>query len=194
MATITSLCVFCGSNTGRGPRYVDGARRLGRHLAEEGITVVYGGASVGTMGTLADAALEAGGTVIGVIPREQAGQEIAHQGLTELHVVESMHERKAKMVELAGGFIALPGGLGTLEEFAEVLTWSQLGIHSLPTGLLDTDGYYGHFLAFLDHAVAEGFLRQADRNLVLAGEDPAELVKALRAWAPAGAQHWQPVE
>lgn len=191
---ITSLCVFCGSNTGRGPRYVDGARRLGRHLAEEGITVVYGGASVGTMGALADAALEAGGTVIGVIPREQAGQEIAHQGLTELHVVESMHERKAKMVELAGGFIALPGGLGTLEEFAEVLTWSQLGIHSLPTGLLDTDGYYGHFLAFLDHAVGEGFLRRGDRDLVLAGQDPAELLDALRAWAPAGDQHWQPVE
>lgn len=194
MTTITSLCVFCGSNTGRGPRYVDGARRLGRHLAEEGITLVYGGASVGTMGTLADAALEAGGAVLGVIPRQQAGQEIAHQGLTELHIVESMHERKAKMVELAGGFIALPGGLGTLEEFAEVLTWSQLGLHSLPTGLLDTDGYYGNFLAFLDHAVAEGFLRQADRNLVLAGQDPAELVKALRAWVPAGAQHWQPVE
>lgn len=192
--TITSLCVFCGSNTGRGPRYVDGARRLGRHLAEEGITVVYGGASVGTMGALADAALDAGGTVIGVIPRQQTGQEIAHQGLTELHVVESMHERKAKMVELAGGFIALPGGLGTLEEFAEVLTWSQLGIHSLPTGLLDTDGYYGHFLAFLDHAVTEGFLRRADRDLVLAGRDPAELVEALRAWAPAGDQHWQPVE
>ncbi|MBW0091304.1 TIGR00730 family Rossman fold protein [Pseudonocardia sp. KRD-184] len=192
--TITSLCVFCGSNTGRGPRYVDGARRLGRHLAEEGITVVYGGASVGTMGTLADAALEAGGAVIGVIPRQQTGQEIAHQGLTELYVVESMHERKAKMVELAGGFIALPGGLGTLEEFAEVLTWSQLGIHSLPTGLLDTDGYYGHFLAFLDHAVAEGFLRQGDRDLVLAGQDPAELVDALRTWAPAGDQHWQPVE
>lgn len=192
--TITSLCVFCGSNTGRGPRYVDGARRLGRHLAEEGITVVYGGASVGTMGTLADAALDAGGTVIGVIPRQQTGQEIAHRGLTELHVVESMHERKAKMVELAGGFIALPGGLGTLEEFAEVLTWSQLGIHSLPTGLLDTDGYYGHFLAFLDHAVTEGFLRRADRDLVLAGRDPAELVDVLRAWAPAGDQHWQPVE
>ncbi|QJY50955.1 TIGR00730 family Rossman fold protein [Pseudonocardia broussonetiae] len=191
---MTSLCVFCGSNTGRGPRYVDGARRLGRHLAEEGIAVVYGGASVGTMGTLADAALEARGTVIGVIPREQAGQEIAHQGLTELHVVESMHERKAKMVELAGGFIALPGGLGTLEEFAEVLTWSQLGIHSLPTGLLDTDGYYGHFLAFLDHAVIEGFLRQGDRDLVLAGQDPAELLDALRAWAPAGDQQWQPVE
>lgn len=194
MTTITSVCVFCGSNTGRGPRYVDAARALGRHLAEEGITLVYGGASVGTMGTLADAALAAGGTVIGVIPRQQTGQEIAHQGLTELHVVGSMHERKAKMIELAGGFIALPGGLGTLEEFAEVLTWSQLGIHSLPTGLLDTDGYYGHFLAFLDHAVAEGFLRPADRGLVLAGEDPATLLDALRTWQPAGDQQWQPVE
>ena len=194
MTTFTSLCVFCGSNTGRGSRYVDGARRLGRHLAEEGIAVVYGGASVGTMGILADAALEAGGTVIGVIPRQQTGQEIAHQGLTELHVVESMHERKAKMIELAGGFIALPGGLGTLEEFAEVLTWSQLGIHSLPTGLLDTDGYYRHFLAFLDHAVAEGFLRPADRDLVLAGQDPATLLDVLRTWQPAGGQQWQPVE
>nr|WP_143172057.1 TIGR00730 family Rossman fold protein [Pseudonocardia thermophila] len=191
---MTSLCVFCGSNPGRDPAYVDAARRLGRHLAEEGITLVYGGASVGTMGTLADAALAAGGTVVGVIPRQQTGQEIAHQGLTELRVVESMHERKATMVELADGFVALPGGLGTLEEFAEVLTWSQLGIHACPTGLLNTGGYYRHFLSFLDHAVAEGFLRPADRGLVIAGEDPVSLIDALRVWEPAQERGWQPVQ
>jgi uncharacterized protein (TIGR00730 family) len=194
MVAINSLCVFCGSNTGRGSGYVDAARDLGRLLAKEQITLVYGGASVGTMGAIADAVLDAGGSVVGVIPRHQVGEEIAHQGLTELHVVESMHERKATMVELSDGFVALPGGLGTLEEFAEALTWSQLGLHVKPTGLLNTAGYYQQFLEFLDHAVGEGFLRPADRRLVLAGVEPATLLEALRHWEPRKGQHWKPVE
>ncbi|WP_433508429.1 TIGR00730 family Rossman fold protein [Pseudonocardia halophobica] len=187
------LCVFCGSNVGRGRSYLDAARELGRLLARQEITLVYGGAGVGTMGALADATLEAGGEVIGVIPQQQTGEEMAHQGLTELHVVESMHERKAMMSELADGFVALPGGLGTLEEFAEALTWAQLGLHRKPTGLLDANGYYSLFLAFLDHAVAEGFLRPTDRQLVLAGRDPDALVRELQRWEPQGEQRWEPV-
>lgn len=194
MVAINSLCVFCGSNPGRGGSYVAAARDLGRLLADEGITLVYGGASVGTMGLLADAVLDGGGSVIGVIPRHHVGEEISHQGLTELHIVESMHERKAMMVELTDGFVALPGGLGTLEEFAEALTWSQLGLHAKPTGLLNTAGYYQQFLAFLDHGVREGFIRPADRNLVLEGVEPVTLLAALRHWAPQGDRHWKPVE
>ena len=194
MTDIRSLCVFCGSNTGRDPTFLAGAQRLGTLLGSESITLVYGGASVGTMGALADAALAAGGQVHGVIPRQHLGDEIAHEGLTQLHVVGSMHERKALMGELADGFVALPGGLGTLEEFAEVLTWSQLGLHAKPTGLLDTAGYYAHFLAFLDHAVDEGFVRPADRGIVLSGTDPATLLERMRAWEPAQDQRWEPVE
>nr|WP_098955981.1 TIGR00730 family Rossman fold protein [Pseudonocardia sp. N23] len=188
------VCVFCGSNTGRDPAYLAGAQQLGSLLGHSGITLVYGGASVGTMGALADATLAAGGRVHGVIPRQHLGDEIAHGGLTELHVVGSMHERKALMAELADGFVALPGGLGTLEEFAEVLTWSQLGLHAKPTGLLDTVGYYAHFLAFLDHAVDEGFVRPADRSLVLSGTEPATLLERMRAWQPASDQRWEPVD
>jgi len=194
MVAINSLCVFCGSNTGRAGGYVHAARELGRLLAKERVTLVYGGASVGTMGVLADAVLDAGGSAIGVIPEHQVGEEIAHTGLTELHVVESMHERKAKMVELADGFVALPGGLGTLEEFAEALTWSQLGLHTKPTGLLNTAGYYQKFLEFLDHAVGEGFIRPADRSLVLDGVEPETLLDALRRWEPLDDQRWKPVE
>jgi uncharacterized protein (TIGR00730 family) len=144
------------------------------------------------MGALADTVLAAGGEVVGVIPEQQVGDEVAHQGLTELHVVGSMHERKALMAELSDGFIALPGGLGTLEEFAEVVTWSQLGLHRKPTGLLNTTGYYDALLQFLDHAVAEGFLRPQDRALVLAETQVRPLLELMRAWVPEQEQRWRP--
>ncbi len=187
-----SLCVFCGSNPGRQPAYMESVRTLGHTLAAEKIRVVYGGAHVGTMGALADTVLAAGGEVVGVIPEQQVGDEVAHQGLTELHVVGSMHERKALMAELSDGFVALPGGLGTLEEFAEVVTWSQLGLHRKPTGLLNTAGYYDALLQFLDHAVAEGFLRPQDRALVLAETQVRPLLELMRAWVPEQEQRWRP--
>lgn len=189
-----SLCVFCGSNPGRQPVYLDAVRELARVLAAKEIGVVYGGAHVGTMGALADAVLQAGGRVIGVIPEQQVGEEIAHQGLTELHVVGSMHERKALMAQLSDGFIALPGGLGTLEEFAEVVTWSQLGLHHKPTGLLNTAGYYDALLRFLDHAVAERFLREQDRGLILAESRVQPLLELMQAWTPRQEQGWMPAE
>jgi uncharacterized protein (TIGR00730 family) len=189
-----SLCVFCGSNPGRRPVYLDAVRELATVLAEEGIRVVYGGAHVGTMGALADAALAAGGQVVGVIPEHQVGEEVAHRGLTELHVVGSMHERKALMAELSDGFVALPGGLGTLEEFAEIVTWAQLGLHRKPTGLLNTAGYYDGLLQFLDHAVHERFLREQDRGLVLADTGVRPLLDRLRAWTPPQEQRWTPVD
>ncbi|WP_245773927.1 TIGR00730 family Rossman fold protein [Pseudonocardia ammonioxydans] len=193
LPSLTTLCVFCGSNPGRTSEYLDYVEDLATQLAESGIRIVYGGAKVGTMGALADAALRAGGEVIGVIPSHQVGDEIAHTGLTELHVVDSMHDRKARMSQLADGFVALPGGLGTLEEFAEIVTWAQLGIHSKPTGLLNTSGYYDSFLAFLDHAVGEHFLRPEDRNLVLAANSVRELLDKMWAWSPAVDQRWRSV-
>lgn len=179
-----SVCVFCGSNPGRRPEYRAGAAALGRHLAERGIRVVYGGAHVGTMGALADAVLAAGGEITGVIPAQLADAEVAHPGLADLRVVGSMHERKATMAALADSFLALPGGVGTLEEFAEVVTWSQLGLHAKPTGLLNLLGYYDDLLRFLDHAAAERFLRPAHRALILADADPAALLAAMARWRP----------
>jgi uncharacterized protein (TIGR00730 family) len=191
---LRAVCVFCGSNPGRRPVYLDTVRELATVLAEEGIRVVYGGARVGTMGALADAALQAGGEVVGVIPEHQVGEEVAHEGLTELHVVGSMHERKALMAELADGFVALPGGLGTLEEFAEVVTWSQLGLHRKPTALLNTAGYYDALLRFLDHAVAERFLRAEDRVLIQAATEVRPLLDVMRAWQPRQEQRWMPAD
>lgn len=185
-----SVCVFCGSSTGRDPAYVANAEALGRRLAGEGTTLVYGGASVGTMGAIARAALEAGGRVVGVIPENLDRVELAAEGLTELHRVGSMHERKAMMAELADGFVALPGGLGTLEETAEIATWSQLGLHAKPLGLLNTAGFYDGLLAFLDHATAEGFVRPEHRTLLLADDDPAALIDRMRAWRPASSPKW----
>jgi uncharacterized protein (TIGR00730 family) len=170
------VCVFCGSATGRGPRYLDAAADLGRLLASRGITLVYGGARVGTMGTLADAALAAGGEVIGVIPSGLFSQETPHDGVTKLHVVADMHERKAKMAELADGFLALPGGIGTLEELFEVWTWAYLGIHRKPIGLVDLDGFYQPLITMADHMVAEGFLRPATRSMIKVAADPADLL------------------
>jgi uncharacterized protein (TIGR00730 family) len=163
---IRRLCVFCGANPGRDPVYLELAAAVGTGLAQRGIGVVYGGGRVGMMGAVADAALTAGGEVIGVIPRPLVDRELAHRGLTEQHVVETLHERKAEMATLSDGFIALPGGLGTLEELAEVSSWAQLGLHEKPIGLLGPEGYWEALLAWLDHAVDEGFVSPANRALL----------------------------
>jgi uncharacterized protein (TIGR00730 family) len=158
------LCVFCGSSFGDDPAYLAAARDLGQLLAASGIGLVYGGASVGLMGAVADAALAAGGEVIGVLPQGLREREVGHNGLTELHIVATMHERKALMADLADGFIALPGGIGTLEEFCEILTWAQLGVHAKPCGLLDIADYYAPLIAFFDRMVAARFLRIEERS------------------------------
>jgi uncharacterized protein (TIGR00730 family) len=178
------ICVFCGSSPGARPEYVTAARQLGRTLAGKGIGLVYGGAKVGTMGQLASAALEAGGEVIGVIPQDLVKKEVAFTELENLHVVGSMHERKARMVDLADGFIALPGGLGTFEEFFEALTWAQLGLHHKPCGLLNVCGYYDRLIAFLDHAVAEQFVRAEYRAMALVDEEPDRLLAKFAAYRP----------
>ncbi len=185
-----SICVLCGSNPGRRPEYVHAAAALADALVTRGIRVVYGGAAVGTMGALADAALRAGGEVVGIIPQALVDAEVAHPGLTDLRVVASMHERKAAMVALSDGFVALPGGLGTLDELAEVATWSQLGLHEKPIGLLDPLGYFDLLLRFLDHAVDERFLRGEHRALLLHERTPAALLDAMAAWTPAAAAKW----
>jgi len=187
---IRRLCVFCGSSAGREPGYRHLAEALARALAGRGIGIVYGGARVGLMGALADAALAAGGEVIGVIPRAMIDREIGHRGLTELRIVESMHERKALMAELADGFVALPGGIGTLEELFEVWTWAQLGLHAKPCALLDTDGFHGPLVAFLDHLVDTGFVRAAHRAMLLTAHSPEELVAALAAYRPPRVGKW----
>lgn len=184
------ICVFCGSSPGSDPVHRDAAARMGRALARRGIGLVYGGGGVGLMGALADAALEAGGEVIGVIPRALQLRELAHAGLTTLHVVESMHERKARMAELARGFVALPGGMGTLEEFAEVLTWAQLGLHVRPCGLLDVAGYYRPLIAFFDQATSQGFVRPEHRGLVLVEEDPDALLDRMARWEAPPVERW----
>jgi hypothetical protein len=183
---IRRACVFCGSNPGRDAVYAETARTLGGLLAEHGIGLVYGGGRVGLMGALADAALAAGGAVIGVIPRGLVDRELAHPGLSELRVVETLHERKAVMAELADAFVALPGGLGTLEELAEVLSWAQLGLHSKPCLLVDVSGYFGPFLRWLDGAVAAGFVAPADRELLQVVDSPKELVARLAPEPTAG--------
>jgi len=165
--TIRRLCVFCGSSTGRDPAFADAARGLGILLAERGIGLVYGGTRIGLMSVIADAALEAGGEVVGVIPQALIDREIAHTGLNDLHIVGSMHERKARMSELADGFVALPGGLGTIEEAAEVLTWAQLRIHTKPCGFLNIAGFFDHLLGMFDHAVEKGFLSAEHRAMVV---------------------------
>ncbi|MCP3802403.1 TIGR00730 family Rossman fold protein [Allokutzneria sp. A3M-2-11 16] len=173
------VCVFCGSRPGRGTQYVETARNFGRLLGERGIGLVYGGASVGTMGEIADAALASGGEVHGVIPHQLQSREIGHSGLTELHVVDSMHTRKAKMAELADAFVALPGGIGTLEELFEVWTWSMIGIHAKPLGLLDVKGFFRPLVSFADHLVAEEFLREQARELLIVDDDPVRLLDRL---------------
>ncbi len=187
---IRRLCVFCGASAGRDPGYAAFAREVGAELAGRGIGVVYGGGRVGLMGALADGALAAGGEVIGVIPRGLVERELAHRGVTELRVVESLHERKAVMASLAGGFVALPGGLGTLEELAEAMSWAQLELHDKPCGLLDPTGYFEPLLGFLDRAVEEGFLAAAHRELLVVARDVDGLLARFEAHrAPAG--RWQ---
>lgn len=176
--------MFCGASPGRDPRYTELAARVGGGLAARGIGIVYGGGRVGLMGALADAALTAGGEVVGVIPRQLVDRELAHPGLTELRVVDSLHERKAMMSDLADGFIGLPGGLGTLEELAEVASWAQLELHRKPIGLLGPEGYWDPLLAWLDHAVAEGFIAPQHRPLITRDPDLERLLSRFAAWQP----------
>lgn len=181
---IRRVCVFCGSSPGRSPLYLDHARQVGTLLARRGLGLVYGGASVGLMGAVADAALEAGGEVTGVIPEGVLAREVAHRGVTTLHVVPSMHARKAKMAADSDAFVVLPGGFGTLEEAFEVITWGQLGIHRKPVGFLDTGGFYGPLLAAIGHAVGEEFISPGLLSLFVTAPDPEALLDALDAWRP----------
>ncbi|MFJ3412695.1 LOG family protein [Pseudomonas protegens] len=188
--SLTSVCVFCGASTGANPLYREAAQALGRAIAERRLTLVYGGGAVGLMGIVADAALAAGGEVIGIIPQSLKDKEIGHRGLTRLEVVDGMHTRKARMAELSDAFIALPGGLGTLEELFEVWTWGQLGYHHKPLGLLEVNGFYEKLSGFLDHIVGEGFVRAPHRDMLQMSESPAGLLDALDAWQPTVPDKW----
>jgi uncharacterized protein (TIGR00730 family) len=179
LMTIKRVCVFCGSSLGARPTYAAAAAALAQSLVARGITIVYGGGNVGLMGILADTARAAGGEVVGVIPRGLVAKEVAHTGLADLRVVESMHERKALMAELSDAFIAMPGGYGTFEEFCEILTWTQLGLHRKPCGILNVEGYYDHLLQMFDHAVAEQFVKPVHREMFIAHAEPQALVERL---------------
>lgn len=189
------ICVFCGSNAGNNPVYRAEAEKLGRLLAARGIELVYGAGNIGLMGAVADACLEAGGTVIGVIPealmgKEVAGRPVDHRTLTRIEVVDSMHTRKARMAELSDGFIALPGGFGTFEEFCEILTWGQLGFHVKPMGLLNVNGFYDPLLKLFDHAVNEGFLRAQNRAMALADTEIERLLDTMADYRPEPVSKW----
>lgn len=185
-----NVCVYCASNVGVRGEYAEAARQLARHLASAGVGIVYGGASRGIMGILADEMLEAGGNVVGVIPQALQAREIAHRSLTELHVVNSMHERKAMMAERSDAFVALPGGFGTLEEIVEMLTWAQLQIHDKPCAVLNVQGFFDRLLAYLDHAVAEGFLRPQHRKMLLVARDPGELLQCFETYRAPALRKW----
>jgi len=187
---IHRICVFCGSNAGSEGVYADAARELGRVLAREGIGLVYGGGSVGLMGELADAVLGAGGEAIGVIPHALWAREVGHRGLTDIHIVETMHERKAMMAQLADAFIALPGGLGTLEEIFEIWTWAQLGLHAKPLGFLDVNGYYAPLMTFLDRAARDRFVRDEHRAIAVVENHPEKLLRKFDEWRPPRVQKW----
>ena len=187
---LTAVAVYCGSNTGTDPCYAAAATGLGAALAERGIVLVYGGGHVGLMGTVADAALAAGGAVHGVITRALADKELAHQTLGRLTVVDTMHERKAAMADAADAFVMLPGGFGTFDEFFEVLTWTQLGIHAKPCGILDATGYFAPLTVMLDASVTAGFVRQVHRDLVITAADPNALLDQLTAWTPVTTDKW----
>lgn len=184
------ICVFCGSSEGAYPIYKQTAVALGQLLAQNEINLVYGGATVGTMGAVADAVMEAGGKVYGVIPRGLFGREVPHHNITQLDIVDSMHERKARMAELSDGFISLPGGIGTFEEMFEVLSWAQLGIHQKPVGLLNVEGFYDKLLDFLDDAVSSGFVKSTHRELLVVKNDPASLLEALQTFQPPLVSKW----
>jgi hypothetical protein len=187
---LSRVCVYCGSSSGFGPEFAEAARALGTLLAGHGLTLVYGGAEVGLMGLVADAALAAGGQVVGVMPRNLFGREIAHRNLTELVEVDSLHERKQAMSELADAFVALPGGLGTLEELAEIATWAQLGLHRKPIVTLDVGGYWAAFHAFLGEAVRHGFMKEQNLHLVTNVPTVDGLLPALQAYTPPRAGKW----
>jgi uncharacterized protein (TIGR00730 family) len=173
------ICVFCGSSVGNDAAYADAAQAMGKLIARRGLGLVYGGGNVGLMGVIADAAIAHGGEVIGVIPRSLADREIAHTGITELRVVDSMHTRKAMMAELSDGFVAMPGGVGTFEEFFEVVTWTQLGLHRKPSGLLNVRGFYTPLAAFIDQAVSNGFIKPVHRAAIVVDDDPERLLDTL---------------
>ena len=179
-----SICVFCGSRPGVRPAYRAAAELLGKTLAERGLELVYGGGNVGLMGVVADACLAAGGKVVGVIPRALMEWEVGHEGLSRLEVVDSMHTRKARMAELADGFIALPGGLGTFEELFEILTWAQLGFHNKPTALLNVEAYYQPLIQLMDRGVGEGFMKAENRGLLLVEDNAVALLRAMAAYHP----------
>ena len=187
---LRSLTVFCGSSSGLAPIYKEAARELGRLLGQRAIRLVYGGGHVGLMGVVADACLNAGGSVIGVIPQALADKEVAHTGLTELRIVGSMHERKAVMADLSDAFVSLPGGFGTWEEFFEVLTWAQLGIHRKACGVLNVNGYYDPLIEMADRALSEGFLRKGHRDLLLSDADPERLLDRLSSYAAPAVDKW----
>lgn len=190
MAGLASVCVFCGSNFGRQPAYREAAAAFGSEIARRGLKLVYGGADVGLMGVVADAALAAGGEVVGVIPQALVEKEIAHAGLTRLETVASMHERKARMAELSDAFVALPGGPGTLEEIFEVWTWGQLGFHAKPVGFLNVAGYFDALSAFFDHAVAESFVQAPHRNMLMIHRDASEMLDALATYSAPAVEKW----
>ena len=190
MARMRRICVYCGSNLGGRSVYADAARDLADVLIRHDIELVYGGADKGIMGVVADAMLKQGGKVYGVVPRMLLEKEIVHQGLTELHVVDSMHERKSMMATLADGFIAMPGGFGTLEEIVEIVTWGQLRFHDKPCGLLNIDGYFDHLLSYLDHANHEGFLRSENREMLLSDENAAGLLQQFESYAAPQVEKW----
>jgi uncharacterized protein (TIGR00730 family) len=185
-----SICVYCGSNFGERGSCLQAAQSLGAEMAERGITLVYGGGNVGLMGAVADSVLAAGGKVIGVMPQALVDKEVAHTGLSELRVVSSMQERKSLMADLADGFIALPGGLGTLEEFCEVATWTQLGFHKKACGLLNIDGFYNGLLSFFNHAMKEKFIRPEHRSIILAEVNPVELIEKLSQFEVPTVHKW----
>jgi uncharacterized protein (TIGR00730 family) len=184
------FCVFCASSVGNDPAFTRAAESLGQALAARQIGLVYGGGNIGLMGVIADAVMNGGGQAIGVIPQALVDKELAHRGITELRIVRSMHERKALMAELSDAFIALPGGFGTMEEFCEVLTWAQLGLHKKPSGLLNISGFYDHFLLFLDHIVETRLLRPQHRELVLDSTNVEDLLTRISAWKPAAIDKW----
>jgi uncharacterized protein (TIGR00730 family) len=177
-----TIAVYCGSSTGNDPIYMKEAKRLGELMASNGFSLVYGGASAGCMGAVADGVLEAGGKAIGVIPRKLADVELSHESLTELHVVDTMHERKALMMDYADGFIALPGGVGTLEEWFEVFTWAQIGYHSKPCAFLNIKEYYSPIMDLFDHMIGEGFVKMDYKDTIIIDPDPASLLKKLKSW------------
>lgn len=185
-----SICVFCGSNPGNEPVYAAGARAMGAEIAKRGLVLVYGGGAVGLMGVVANAALEAGGEVHGIIPRALREKEVGHNGLTRLEIVETMHIRKARMAELSDGFIAMPGGIGTFEELFEIWTWGQLGIHSKPLGLLNVGGFYDPLANFLDGTVEAGFLKQTHRAMAMTDTEPATLLDRMDQYVPAATIKW----